>query len=96
MQKLEGKLVHLRAPEPEDLEFLYHWENNTDLWLISNTITPFSRFTLKKFIEESDLDIYESKQLRFMIDTNEPKPKRLGRSTCSTLIHTIIVSVSGF
>lgn len=78
MQKLEGKLVWLRAPEPEDLEFLYHWENNTDLWLVSNTLAPFSRFTLKKFIEESNLDIYESKQLRFMIDTKEDPPRTIG------------------
>lgn len=78
MQKLEGKLVHLRAPEPEDLEFMYHWENNTDLWFVGNTLTPFSRFTLKKFIEDSHLDIYESKQVRFMIDTLEDKPRTIG------------------
>lgn len=69
MKILEGKLVHLRSPEPEDLEYLYKWENDTDIWLVSNTITPFSRFTLKKYIETAHLDIYENQQLRFMIDT---------------------------
>jgi diamine N-acetyltransferase len=68
---LEGKLVHLRPPEPEDLEFLYKWENDTEIWQVSNTIAPFSRYTLKKYIETSHLDIYENQQLRFMIDTLE-------------------------
>ena len=71
MKILEGKYVRLRSPEPEDLEFLYRWENDTDIWQVSNTITPFSRFTLKKYIETSHLDIYENQQLRFMIDTIE-------------------------
>jgi diamine N-acetyltransferase len=66
---LEGKHTRLRAPEPEDLEFLYQWENNVDVWQVSNTITPFSRFTLKKYIETAHLDIYENQQLRLMIDT---------------------------
>jgi diamine N-acetyltransferase len=78
MEILEGSIVRLRAPEPEDLEFLYHWENNTDLWLVSNTLTPFSRYTLKKFIEESHRDIYENKQLRFMIDIKENVARTIG------------------
>jgi diamine N-acetyltransferase len=67
---LEGKFVQLRAPEPEDLECLYRWENNTDIWQVSNTIAPFSRFVLKQYIESAHLDIYETRQLRFMIDLN--------------------------
>jgi diamine N-acetyltransferase len=68
LKVLEGKFVRLRAPEPEDLEFLYQWENDTTVWQVSNTIAPFSRFTLKQYIETSHLDIYETRQLRFMID----------------------------
>lgn len=71
MKILEGKYIRLRSPEPEDLEFLYKWENDTAIWQVSNTITPFSRFTLKKYIETSHLDIYENQQLRFMIDSIE-------------------------
>jgi len=66
---LEGTITCLRPPEPEDLENLYKWENDTDIWQVSNTIVPFSRFTLRKYIETSHLDIYENQQLRFMIDT---------------------------
>lgn len=67
MNILEGNLINLRAPEPEDLELLYRWENNSDTWLVSSTITPFSKFTLKQYIE-SHSDIFESHQLRLMID----------------------------
>jgi len=72
MQVLTGNHLHLRAPEPEDLELLYRWENSPEVWNVSNTITPFSRFTLKNYIESSHLDIYQVKQLRLMIDTLNP------------------------
>jgi diamine N-acetyltransferase len=60
--------INLRAPEPEDLELIYEWENNNSYWLISNTIVPFSRFTLKRYIENSHKNIFETGQLRLMID----------------------------
>lgn len=65
--------IILRAVEPEDLELLYRWENNIDYWLISNTIKPFSKYTLKKYIENSHKTIFETGQLRLMIDTKENK-----------------------
>jgi diamine N-acetyltransferase len=68
LKALEGKLIQLRAPEPEDLECLYRWENDTEIWQVSNTLTPFSRYILKNYIESAHLDIYETRQLRFMID----------------------------
>lgn len=67
--------ILIRALEPEDLEYLYKWENNMDLWDVSDTLTPFSHFALKKYIENAHRDIYETKQLRLMIanrEDNEP------------------------
>ena len=58
----------LRAPEPEDLELLYKWENDSSMWELSGTLVPFSRHTLRKYIEDSGKSIYESGQARFMID----------------------------
>jgi diamine N-acetyltransferase len=69
MAVLTGNKLKLRAPEPEDLDLLYIWENDPEVWQISNTLTPFSRFTLKNYIENAHLDIYQAKQVRFMIDT---------------------------
>ena len=63
--------IRLRAIEPEDLELLYEWENSGSYWVISNTVSPFSRFTLKRYIENSHRNIYETGQLRLMIDQIE-------------------------
>lgn len=60
--------VELRALEPEDIDVLYKWENDRRVWKISNTIAPFSRYVLTKYIESAHLDIYQTKQLRLMID----------------------------
>lgn len=78
MNALGGELVRLRAPEPEDLEYLFKWENNTDIWHLSNTLTPFSRYTLKQYIESSAADVYEAKQVRFMIDLLQENNKTIG------------------
>jgi diamine N-acetyltransferase len=60
--------IILRAPEPKDVNVLYRWENDPEIWQVSNTITPFSKYVLEKFIENAHLDIYQVKQLRLMID----------------------------
>jgi diamine N-acetyltransferase len=64
---LSGDHILLRALEPEDLEFLYQIENNPEFWEVSHTQTPFSKYILKQYLENSYQDIYESKQLRLMI-----------------------------
>jgi diamine N-acetyltransferase len=65
--------VRLRALEPEDLELLYEWENNDSYWVISNTVAPFSKYTLKRYMENSHKSIYETGQLRLMIDIFDEK-----------------------
>ncbi len=64
---LKGKNIILRAPEPEDADLLYEWENDFKLWKVSNTTKPFSKNIIKKYIENEHLDIFELKQVRFMI-----------------------------
>lgn len=66
---MQYKDIKLRALEPEDLELLYKWENNNEYWMISNTIAPFSRYTLKLYIENSHKTLFETGQLRLMIDS---------------------------
>ncbi len=73
MQILEGKNIRLRALEPSDLKLLYNWENNSTIWEVSHTLKPFSIYLLKQYLESSHLDIFETKQLRLvieLIDTN--------------------------
>ena len=67
MNILENKTIALRAPEPEDLDIMYLWENNTSIWRISGTLVPFSKFVLKQYLENAGKDIFETKQLRLII-----------------------------
>lgn len=71
MALLKSDKVRLRALEPEDLELLFHWENDSDLWVVGNTLAPYSRYILKEYIVESGRSIYETRQLRFMIEEIE-------------------------
>ena len=64
---LQGENIHLRALEPTDLDFLYALENDTSLWHLSDTITPFSKYVLTHYLENSHRDIFDVKQLRLMI-----------------------------
>ncbi|WP_018476880.1 GNAT family N-acetyltransferase [Pontibacter roseus] len=57
----------LRALEPTDLDFLYTLENDTSVWYLGNTLTPYSRFVLEQYLENAALDIYTIKQLRLVI-----------------------------
>lgn len=67
MVSLKGEHINLRALEPEDLLFLYELENNTEIWEISNTVTPYSKHVLSLYLENAHRDIYDVKQLRLCI-----------------------------
>ena len=62
--------VILRAMEPEDLDTLYKIENNQELWAVSATNVPYSRFALHEYVETNTNDIYADKQGRLMIDND--------------------------
>ena len=64
----------LRALEPYDLDILYDTENDKSLWKYSNTSSPFSKHSLKKFIENSHLDIIEHKQVRLVLSDKNNLP----------------------
>jgi diamine N-acetyltransferase len=71
VQLLLGERVRLRALEPQDVDLLYKWENDTAIWVASHTQTPFSRFVLEQYIASSHLDLHTNKQLRLMITTRD-------------------------
>lgn len=71
MVTLKGERIYLRALEPEDLELIYAIENDESVWEVSQTQTPYSRFLIKQYLENCHKDIYEVKQLRLVIVTND-------------------------
>ncbi|MDR1102869.1 MAG: GNAT family N-acetyltransferase [Tannerella sp.] len=66
MKLLENETVQLRAMEPEDLDILYRWENDTRLWRYGSTLAPYSRFSLRAYLSDARQDIFQSRQLRLM------------------------------
>jgi len=74
MITLKGKNIYLRALEPNDLEFVYAMENDQNIWEVSNTQTPYSRFLVRQYLENAQQDIYEAKQLRLAICQDEDFP----------------------
>ena len=74
MHTLKGDTIYLRALEPQDLEFIYAIENDVNIWEVSNTQTPYSRFLIKQYLENAHQDIYEVKQLRLAICQDEDFP----------------------
>ncbi len=64
---IQTEHIYLRALEPSDLELLYAFENNREVWKVSNTIAPFSKHILMQYLETVQNDIYTNKQLRLMI-----------------------------
>lgn len=65
---LTTERISLRALEPTDLDFLYALENDVSVWEVSNTAAPFSRYVLQKYLENAAADIYETRQLRLVIE----------------------------
>jgi diamine N-acetyltransferase len=68
MNLLESETVRLRALEPEDIDILYRWENDTAVWGVSHTLQPFSRHVLRRFIEDQSREIYQTLQKRLVIE----------------------------
>ena len=65
---LKDELISLRSPEPEDLEMMYAMENDTALWSVGNATLPYSRYTLRQYLEQSCQNLFAEHQARFVIE----------------------------
>lgn len=75
MATLTGQSIFLRGLEPEDIDRLYIWENDTSLWPFGSTRAPMTRHQIWQYIDSYDGDIFSQRQLRLMIvetSTYEP------------------------
>ena len=75
MRYLEDEKLLLRPLEPEDLDLLYQWENDTTLWQYGDTLTPLSRYTLKDYIQASQQGLIITRELHLIIQdkaANDP------------------------
>lgn len=65
---LKSDILQLRSPEPEDLDLMYEMENDTSMWCVGNATLPYSRYTLRAYLEQSKQDIMSERQARFIIE----------------------------
>ena len=66
---IKDETITLRCAEPEDAERIYAWENDRDIWRVSGTHVPYTRFQIEQFLLGNN-DLFSQKQLRLMIDLN--------------------------
>lgn len=59
--------IIIRALEPTDIDLLYKWENSPEIQAVGESALPLSKSSLKKIIQESQLDLYSTKQARLGI-----------------------------
>jgi diamine N-acetyltransferase len=65
----KGKIV-LRKARIIDFPKIYEWENNPDNWIVSETEKQYT-FNEISMLCESAEDIFETSQLRLIIETND-------------------------
>lgn len=68
MFSIDAAKCRLRALEPSDVELLYIWENDPEVWRVSGTLAPLSLERIARFIEEQNYDIYATRQMRLIVD----------------------------
>lgn len=78
MIKLGNENIFLRAPEPGDIDVLYVWENDPEVWTCGTTLVPFSKYILSKYLESAHLEIFETHQLRLMIGLKKSHNRLIG------------------
>lgn len=67
--------MQLRAPEPDDLEFLYQLENDPELWAVSDVLpAPVPRHTLREYLRHAAASLAEAGQLRLIINAEDGEP----------------------
>lgn len=67
----ENTRILLRAPEPEDLDFLYTIENDRDLWEVTALGGPYSRYALRQYIASLPASPYSAEAIRFIISHSQ-------------------------
>lgn len=63
--------MRLRKLEPEDVVFLYRWENDATAWPDGAVHNPLSQQDLRDYIASTSGDVYRDGQLRLIIEAED-------------------------
>ncbi|CAN5395164.1 GNAT family N-acetyltransferase [soil metagenome] len=65
---IRGNTILLRALEPRDVDLMMIYENDIEIWPVSGTLSPYSKYTLEQYYKNAVQDIYVARQLRLAIE----------------------------
>lgn len=60
--------ITLLAPEMEDVEMMFEFENDEEVWEHGGATGPYSRFQLQAFVKENKNDLFSDGQLRLIME----------------------------
>lgn len=67
---LTDGVITLRAPEFDDVDVMYIWENDYDAWVDGRVRAPMSHQLLMAYVQNYNPDAFASGQLRMVIVEN--------------------------
>lgn len=59
--------IHLRALEPEDLDWLYELENDPGMWAVGADAMHYSRYALRRYVAGQPRDFFQAGELRLAV-----------------------------
>lgn len=59
--------IIIRAAEPQDANIIYNWENDREIWRVSETYMPYSLYQIEQFLFNNN-DLFSTRQIRFIIE----------------------------
>ena len=59
--------IIIRAAEPKDASLIYKWENDQEIWRVSETYMPYSLYQIEEFLL-NNRDLFSVRQIRFIIE----------------------------
>lgn len=62
--------IIIRAAEPIDAELIYRWENDQEIWRVSETYMPYSMYQIEQFLLNNN-DLFSIRQVRFIIESKK-------------------------
>lgn len=71
MENQKNPKVTLRAVEPEDVDRMYIWENDPELWPCGIVHAPLSRHQLWEYANSADFNPLTNGQLRMIIEVED-------------------------
>ena len=46
----QNENIIIRAAEPKDASLIYDWENDQEIWRVSETYMPYSFYQIEQFL----------------------------------------------